>query len=130
MCFLYNSLDSLSLLRNVNALFYYRDHSIECLRELTNCILYPLWCLHSMRDAVTLLEFCVDVGNSRFVRCNTSAFPIDLCSWEFSSIRCVCRIWVLSFYVLGSCDKVHRPALKSSNIFVNAWQLGHQNQIS
>src|SRR5678815_2060406 len=41
--------------------------------------LLPLRCLRSTRSAVSAHKFCVDIGNSRLVRCGAS-----FCSVEFS----------------------------------------------
>src|SRR5678815_3661864 len=71
-----SSLDPLSLRRDVGALsLFYRYRSGRCSRELITRVPPPLRRPRRTRGAVSAHEFCVDVSNSRLVRCGASFFP-------------------------------------------------------
>src|SRR5678816_523101 len=59
-----------------------RYHSGRCSRELTNRVPPPLRLPRSTRDAVPAHEFCVDIGNSKLVRCSASFFPATSVLWN------------------------------------------------
>src|SRR5678815_4144381 len=74
-----SSLDPLSLRGDVGALsLSYRYHSGKCSRELITHVPPPLRCLRSTTGAVSALEYCVDIRNSRLVCCGASFFPPPL----------------------------------------------------
>ena len=78
-----NSLDSLSLRRNVGALsLYYRYYNSRCSRELSSRIPPPLRRPRSTRGALLSHEFCVSIGNPRIARCGTSFFPATSILWN------------------------------------------------
>src|SRR5678815_1279411 len=78
-----SSLDPLSLRRDVGVLsLFYRYHSGRCSRELSTLVPPPLRCPRSTRGAVSANEFCVDVSNSRLVRCGASFFPATSVLWN------------------------------------------------
>src|SRR5678815_2933878 len=70
---LFSSLDPLSLRRNVGALsLFYRYRGGRYSRELITRVPPALRRPRSTRGAVSAHEFCVDIGNSRLVRCGAS----------------------------------------------------------
>ncbi|KAL7630966.1 UNVERIFIED_CONTAM: hypothetical protein RMT77_018746 [Armadillidium vulgare] len=78
-----NSLDSLSLRRDVDALsLFYRYFSGKCSRELSTRVPPPLRRPRSTRGAMSAHQFCVDIGNSRLVRCGASFFPATSVLWN------------------------------------------------
>ena len=78
-----NSLDSLSLRRDVGALsLFYRYYNGRCSRELVTRIPPPLRRPRCTRSAASSHDFCVEIGNSRIVRCGTSFFPATSALWN------------------------------------------------
>ncbi|KAL7640057.1 UNVERIFIED_CONTAM: hypothetical protein RMT77_009471 [Armadillidium vulgare] len=78
-----NALDPLSLRRDVGALsLFYLYYSGKCSRELSTRIPPPLWRPRSTRGALFAHKFCIDIGNSRLVRCGASFFPATPVLWN------------------------------------------------
>src|SRR5678815_4901607 len=79
-----SSLDPLSLRRDVGAFsLFYRYSSGRCSRELTTRVPPPLRRPRSTMGLVSAHEFCVDIGNSRLVRCGASFLPATSILWNF-----------------------------------------------
>src|SRR5678815_2187937 len=77
------SLNPLSLRRDDGALsLFYRYRNGRCSRELITRVPPPLRRPRRTRGAVSAHEFCVDVGNSRLVRCGASFFPATSVLWK------------------------------------------------
>src|SRR5678816_2064183 len=77
------SLDPLSLRRDVGALsLFYRYRGGRCSSELITRVPPPLRRPLRTRGALSAHEFCVDVGNSRLVRCGASFFPDTSVLWN------------------------------------------------
>ncbi|KAL7645007.1 UNVERIFIED_CONTAM: hypothetical protein RMT77_004831 [Armadillidium vulgare] len=78
-----NSLDSLSLRRDVGSLsLLYRYYSGKCSRELSTRVPPPLRRPRSTRGALSAHQFCVDIGNSRLVSCGAYFFPAIFVLWN------------------------------------------------
>src|SRR6201990_2143322 len=78
-----NSLDPLYMRRGVGALsLFYRYYSGKCWWDLSTRIPPPLRRPRSTRGALSAHKFCVDIGNSRIVRCGASFFPATSVLWN------------------------------------------------
>ena len=81
--FLTNSLDSLSLRRDVGALsLFYRYYGGSCSNELSSRIPPPLRRPRLTRGAVSSHQFCVEISNPRIARCGASFFPATSSLWN------------------------------------------------